>query len=224
MNCQSLIRSFEKEEHAKSFIGGCIYLRSLEYYRSLEDEVRRDENEGTIKTKSRSSSYLSYLAILCMSDQRIPDLKKYGNYLVKILDPNELLEGIREIFKDSKQISVKLDRVKYYKDDDCYEAVCITETYFYKNEKYISDEEYRIVIDFRDIDELKNRANAKFRFWKITHGKKQECIFINTLEEFKASIRESTDYGDDHYFQVKLSNLQFKSELIERKQAIVTVM
>jgi hypothetical protein len=120
-----LYKGFKEKTHAESFISqGTIYLRPLSYYRTIEDQLRRDKDEGEGKLtalKSRpvisidkesgkrtdtkqeigpvyfSTSSINPRYILCFSG---PDVNleflafKYGNHILRINQPRSLVNDI----------------------------------------------------------------------------------------------------------------------------------
>jgi hypothetical protein len=99
----TLLRTFEKEEHARAFIGGAIRFGLLAGYRAREDS-RQDATEGLVSGVWRRQnpvyferSSMSNYYILCTSHpetERQVLRDRFGGYIVHINDPIELLMRI----------------------------------------------------------------------------------------------------------------------------------
>ena len=128
MDCpQKLYRAFKDECYAQDFIrNGTIRLFSLAKYRHVDDDSRRDSDEGSAKYHQRlpefknsiqeiDETHANQYYILCASGPEVNEnyLKaKYGKFVVKINSPVELMEDIRS--QCPKHItSIELKPVEY---------------------------------------------------------------------------------------------------------------
>jgi hypothetical protein len=97
-----LYRGFEVLERARAFVNeGLVYFGWLRRYRDLEDEHRRDQNEGTAELRTpvilENWGVLNGIYVLCCS---VADptyvASKFGRHLVRINNPEVLVADIRD--------------------------------------------------------------------------------------------------------------------------------
>jgi hypothetical protein len=100
-----LLRFFEKEDYALQALAGSLRFGVLEYYRTIED-ARKDSTEGQssvyfpgrdVPIHSTVTSLNRYY-ILCATHPEVDVValaKKYGRFMVRINEPNVLLERIK---------------------------------------------------------------------------------------------------------------------------------
>lgn len=169
----SLLRFFTKEVHARQFLSGSAKFGILEYYREIED-VRRDASEG------RSSVYfraphpihstvisLNRYYILCASHPEADVsilARKYGRFMVRINNPQELLARIKVAWQNHElaiECGAFIAPVEYTKDElrDA-DALFLSPPHLTYSQKHRSSEEDR---EYRYM--LKCRVDVK-RVWE----------------------------------------------------------
>ena len=217
----SLIKAFQKKEHAKNFIDGFIRFRNLKYYKFLDlyDPQNRggDKNEGRIIHKHGEDELLNEeIFILCMHNKDI-DKSGYGNFWIEILDPDQLLGQIQVKIQNSLVIPAKLLPVIYYNKDYEISNINFLDIPFHKDESFKEDKEYRIMLYFRGPEQLVSTEDISFNFYKFTPEKDDEYEKFESLEEWKDSKGKSKYYGKDHFVEIEISNIKFDYKFIHKK-------
>jgi len=162
-----LYKGFSKEKYALEFLEkGKFHLGLLEYYKYIEDDIRRDESEG--QSESIVKKYLPDFTLHLKGTQINPlylfctfgptaDLgyiKAKWPYVVKITDPQKLKKSLN----DKKPVNTKMEtvgkckieRVRYTKweavdiDPDSIEAVRLS--YTQKPRSYEKECEFRYIV------------------------------------------------------------------------------
>jgi hypothetical protein len=105
----ALLRFFNEEDHARSFIAGRLRFGLLASYRTIEDS-RRDETEGETRFVWNLPNPVYYDGgpsntrfILCTSHpeaDRSVLTQRFGTHIVRIHDPKVLLERIDVAWRD----------------------------------------------------------------------------------------------------------------------------
>jgi hypothetical protein len=124
----TLLRTFEKEEYARAFIGGAIRFGLLAGYRAAE-ESRQDATEGLVRVVWRlqspiycERSSMNNYYILCTSHpetERQVLTDRFGGYIVQINDPIELRRRIGVAWEANSLASGRcvIEPVVYDKDE-----------------------------------------------------------------------------------------------------------
>jgi hypothetical protein len=122
-----LVRGFKEQAHAESFLSGNVRLQLDQVYRSIEDNERRDTEEGMARLTvpgvggtdvHYGGSFHNPVYLLCCSDPAAAD-PKFGRWVVCVNDPGTLLHALGDA---SSPIAgrtleeVRLLRVRYSKD------------------------------------------------------------------------------------------------------------
>jgi hypothetical protein len=158
----SLLRFFTKQEHAYHFVAGSVRFGLLEYYREVEG-LRKDASEG------RSSVYfrgphpihstvisLNRYYILCASHPEADGsllARKYGRFMVRINNPQELLARIKVAWQNhalAQECGAFIAPVEYTKDElrdaDALYLSPVHLTYSQKHRSSEDDREYRYML------------------------------------------------------------------------------
>jgi hypothetical protein len=104
----TLLRFFEKQDYAESFIAGQARFGRLDYYKTIEDS-RRDEAEGTAAFDWSSNNPVHYEGVslnghlvLCTTHPEVDRSVLIGRwkspYIVQINDPMALLQRINAVW------------------------------------------------------------------------------------------------------------------------------
>jgi hypothetical protein len=138
----SLLRAFGKERYALSFVKGEVRFGPLGGYREAKDQ-RRDETEGEVSIlwNLRNPVFcerelLNPCHVLCASHPDTDTRKlreRYGKYLVRISDPNELKRRIDNVWRKSPIASglCRLEPVVYNKGELLYPTPLLLPPYEY---------------------------------------------------------------------------------------------
>ena len=187
-----LYRAIEEEAHARAFASGeSARVKILDCYRTIEDDARRDESEGSYKAKifqeievvrtgnksgetngsSFQDGHLNVHSssgnptfVLCMAGTNV-DLgylrKEMGQYVVKISDPDQLVNDVVAALypsplKNCSAYAVELAPVSYNKgevdtlpdDPNDRRLEIARRSCLQKPAKYELEQEQRLVIKF----------------------------------------------------------------------------
>ncbi len=163
----SLLRFFDKEEYALSFIKGQARFGLLDKHRHIEDS-RRDSEEGRVSFSwtgrdgpnvQYSGSSLNHFYILCTSHPEacVPTLAStFGLFVVRIREPLVLLERMKLAWQSSPLAlrgNAFIAPVVYNKggllDPDPYFIAPVNYAYAQKPSSYKHEQEFRYVLDCR---------------------------------------------------------------------------
>lgn len=162
-----LYKGFTKEAYAKDFLSeGKFRLGLLEYYKTIENEFRRDESEGKSKsivkrylpnfTLYLKGTHINPLYLFCTSgpDVDMVYMKSIWPIVVKISDPKKLkksLDASKPLNTKMEIVSkCKIEKVRYTKgevieiDPDSIEAVKLS--YDQKSRSYDKQCEFRYIV------------------------------------------------------------------------------
>lgn len=121
-----LLRAFDERAYLQDFLSGKVRLQLHGVYRSIEDERRRDTQEGNARLTvpglggvdvSFGGSFHDPVYLLCCSDPAA-DVSMFGRWVVRINDPVALLEALGAASSPIPGRSldeVRLLRVRYSK-------------------------------------------------------------------------------------------------------------
>lgn len=186
-----LYRFFKKKEYRDQFLKGSIRFGRLKVYQDIEDENRRDSDEGQPRGKYRTDKQIylkisnktgkvvekgfktgdidisgyspNIFFIACLSDKNV-DLKllsgKFGRYVVKINDPQKLVESINKKCKFLWNVGrillegVIYDKDKYILMEKNNPHLPVKYYYAQKSEVFANEHEWRIVLTGSAIEEI----------------------------------------------------------------------
>ncbi len=159
-NVQPCYRAFKKEEYARAFVeNGHTRICDLFTYTNIEDDTRRDENEGNLLFRDEQgkhfvslNGFMMYPLCMSTSEVSLDHLKeKYGNWVVRINNPVALADDIGDALtaQDIKHLGIYCIKVKYTNEErptvpqdlDSARAV-----YSFKHTSFNNDCECRIVV------------------------------------------------------------------------------
>jgi len=159
----SLLRFFEKEEHAYQFLAGSVRFGSLKYYREAEGS-RKDASEGLSSVYFRGPhpihttlvSLHRYYALSTAHAEADVSLlvEKYGRFMVRINRPQKLLARIRAAWQQHELAEDRRDAfiapVEYTKDElrdaDAFYRSPVHLQYSQKHRSSELDREYRYLL------------------------------------------------------------------------------
>jgi hypothetical protein len=164
----TLFKTYENREHATAFIKeGVIRLGSLEDYKRIEDETRRDplEGEGRQKVRGVAGSLVErsvvtihplYAFCMCSPDADRATRQEFGPFTVRIVDPEAFVRDVEESVRslaerEGRSPTIDVCGVDYDKDEegDCSEEFWSRKEYrliyAQKPRRFEMDREVRIV-------------------------------------------------------------------------------
>lgn len=100
-----LVRILDERDHAEDLRRGRFFLRPLVYYIAIEDEERRDPDEGEARLSVKgvndnwvnfSGSYFNPVFILCFHGPSVDfgRVRAYERFALRILDPNQFVRDL----------------------------------------------------------------------------------------------------------------------------------
>lgn len=165
-----LIKAYKRLEHARNFIEhGEIHLGSLSYYKEIEDKRRQDKDEGegrlivpgvneTPVNYGTSTTHPLYAFCLFSPDVEPLVIEGYGQYRVKITDPEAFLQDLEESVVDlcrgayDREATIDFCPVRYDKDckgnvrEGSFDMESWRLKYAQKLPKFSHEEEVRAVV------------------------------------------------------------------------------
>lgn len=221
---EPVVKTFSCADHRENFRKGNIVLRSIQYFRSIEDQ-RNDKEDGRIISKNCSGGFSNTYAILCFHDLNIA-CSRYGEYGLKILNPDHLKEKIKDVLQPLLHSALlpSLKPINYYTKED---KLCVNhdEIPFCKSISHQIDKEKRIVFYLKSTKYLSDKDGAITIKWYKKRLYDPEKIGIqphlcklnkkeNEITKEEWMDTKSENYGDDKYFEIWINNIDFESEMV----------